>query len=66
MSNNLRNSSGDGSGYQESETASGILVHDTEAVGLLTDILTELKKANFHLKYLSGLDVEDYNVGDSE
>lgn len=40
--------------------------HDAEAVATLRDILIELRKMNIHLTYMSGLDVEDYNIEDSD
>lgn len=49
------------SGYQSSART-----HDTEAVATLRDILVELRKMNIHLSYMSGLDVEDYNIEDSD
>lgn len=41
-------------------------VHDAEGVATLRDILVELRKMNIHLSYMSGIDVENYNIEDSD
>jgi len=61
MSNFLNNLDVDEGKYQSGGTTSAF-THDADAGALLTDILTELKKTNIHLRYLSGVDVESYNV----
>lgn len=40
--------------------------HDMDAVSLLRDVLVELRKMNMHLNYMSGVDVENYNIEDSD
>ena len=66
MSNNIRNLNTEEGSYAQGAGISATQVHDAEAIGLLRTIAVEMKKMNIHLECLSGINVENYNVEDTE
>jgi len=65
MSNTIHDLQGEGEKYTAGNTSS-VFSHDVEAVSTLRDILIELRKISIHLRYLSELDIENYNIRDSD
>jgi len=64
-SNAIHNLEGANEKYSLGDTGA-TYTHDIEGVATLKDILTELRKINMHLEYMSGLNIENYNVEGSD